>query len=161
MTDPADISVTQGFYLQRSPRNFVVLKPVVLRVEQRRLRIVDAKDRLLLDAAAPEVSARFTRLGLMHLSHDGRTHVLNRQGANWSPSFTSRQVAELKAAGMPVPGLAGGMSGGGGDELLNALAGLGALADAADGAAALASGGSLKRSWVPILTALGCRVQTP
>jgi hypothetical protein len=51
------------------------------------------------------------------------------------------------------------MSGGGGDGLLDALAGLAALGETADAVAALGSG-PLRRSWAPILTALGCRVET-
>jgi hypothetical protein len=159
--DSQHIAVTQGFYLRPRYRNYLVLWPVVLTVADGSLRIVDHKDRVQLDAPAPEVSARFSRFGLMHLTHSGRRYPLQRQGANWSPSFTSRQVEQLKAAGMPVPGLAGGMSGGGGaDGLVDALAGLAALGEAADAAASLGSGGPLRRSWPPILTALGCRVET-
>lgn len=158
--DSQDITVTQGFYLRPHHRNYLVLWPVVLTVADHRLVIVDHKDRVQLDAPAPEVSARFSRFGLMHLSHGGRRYPLQRQGANWSPNFTTRQVEQLKAAGMPVPGLAGGMSGGGGaDGLVDALAGLAALGEAADAAASLCSGGPLRRSWPPILEALGCRVE--
>jgi hypothetical protein len=159
MSDVGDMVVKQGFYLRPRYRNYLVLWPVILTVTEGRLRLVDHKDRVHLDAPAREVSARFSRFGLMHLSHAGRRLPLQRHGANWSPSFTTRQVEELNAAGMPVPGLAGGMSGGGGDGLLDALAGLAALGEAADAAASLGSGGPLRRSWPPILTALGCRVE--
>lgn len=161
MSDSGDIAVTQGFYLRPRYRNYLVLWPVVLTVAGRRLRIVDHRERVQLDAPAPEVSARFSRFGLMHLTHAGRRYPLQRQGANWSPNFTTTQVEELKGAGMPVPGLAGGMSGGGGaDGLVDALAGLAALGEGADVAASLGSGGPLRRSWPPILRALGCRVET-
>ena len=160
MSDVGDMVVKQGFYLRPRYRSYLVLSPVILTVAEGRLRLVDHKDRVHLDAPAQEVSARFSRFGLMHLSHAGRRFPLQRHGANWSPSFTTRQVEELKAVGMPVPGLAGGMSGGGGDGLLDALAGLSALGEAADAAASLGSGGPLRRSWPPILTALGCRVET-
>ena len=161
MGDVGELTVTQGFYVRPRYRNYLVLHPAVLTVAERRMRLVDHKDRVLLDAPATEVSARFSRFGLMHLTHGGRRLALQRHGANWSPNFTTRQVEQLKAAGMPVPGLAGGMSGGGGgDGLLEALAGLAALGEAADGAAELASsGGPLRRTWTPILTALGCRVE--
>ncbi|WP_406831969.1 hypothetical protein ABEG17_03860 [Pedococcus sp. KACC 23699] len=154
-----DAVVKQGFYVRPRHRNVLVLWPAILTVAGRRLSLVDHRDRILLDAPAHEVSVRFTRFGLMHLSHGGRRLPLQRQGANWSPNFTTRQVEELKAAGMPVPGLAGGMGGGGGDGLLDAMTALGALGDAADAGAALGSGGPLRRTWAPYLTALGCSVQ--
>ena len=160
MSDVGELVVTQGFYVRPRYRNYLVLHPAILTVAEGRMRLVDHKDRVLLDAPATEVSARFSRFGLMHLTHAGRRLALQRQGANWSPNFTTRQVDQLRAAGMPVPGLAGGMTGGGGDGLLDAMAGLAALGEAADGVARLAtSGGPLRRTWTPILTALGCRVE--
>jgi hypothetical protein len=159
-TPAGDTVLKQGFYVRPTYRSYLVLRPAILTVAGRRLRLVDHRERVLLDAPAQEVSVRFSRFGLMHLGHAGRRLPLQRQGANWSPNFTTRQVEELKAAGMPVPGLAGGLSGGGGEGLLDAMAALGSLGDAVDGAADLASGGPLRRTWAPILTALGCRMET-
>jgi hypothetical protein len=154
--DTGDLTATQGFYLGAGLWDRMIWRPVILTVAQSRLRLTDKTDRILLDAAAPEVSARFSFFGMMHLFHEGRRYILSREGASWSASFSRRQEEELKAAGMPVPKLAGGSSGCGILDVLDAIA---ALGDAVDAAERLADGSSLRRNWTPILTAIGCRVE--
>lgn len=157
--DTGDLTATQGFYLGAGLWDRMIWRPVILTVAQSRLRLTDKADRILLDAAAPEVSARFSFFGMMHLSHGGRRYILSREGASWSSSFSRRQEEELKAAGMPVPKLAGGSGGGGGGGILDALDAISALTDTINAAERLADGGSLRRNWTPILTAIGCRVE--
>ena len=157
--DATNLTVKQGFYLGAGLWDRMLWRPVILTVAQSRLRLTDKADQALFDAAAPEVSARFSFFGMMHLFHEGRRYILNREGASWSSSFSRSQQDELKAAGMPVPKLAGGSGGGGGDGLLDVLDAIAALGDAADAAERLADGGSLRRNWTPILTAIGCRVE--
>lgn len=158
--DAANLTVKQGFYLGAGLWDRMLWRPVILTVAQSRLRLTDKADRVLLDAAAPEVSARFSFFGMMHLFHQGRRYILSREGASWSSGFSQRQQDELKAAGMPVPRLAGGSGGGGGDGILDALDAIIAVSDGIDAAAQLADGGSLRRNWTPILTAIGCPVET-
>jgi hypothetical protein len=157
--DEGNLTVKQGFYLGAGVWDRLLWRPVILTVAQSRLRLTNKADRLLLDAAAPEVSARFSIFGMMHLSHGGRRYILSREGSSWSSSFSQRQQDELKAAGMPVPKLAGGSGGGGGGGILDALDAIAALGDAVDAAERLADGGSLRKNWTPILTAIGCRVE--
>jgi hypothetical protein len=66
---------------------------------------------------------------MMHLSHHGRRYILSREGSSWSSSFSQRQQDEFKAAGMPVPKLAGGSGGGGGGGILDALDAIAAVSD--------------------------------
>ncbi|GAB2738751.1 hypothetical protein [Sinomonas soli] len=157
--DEGNLTVKQGFYLGAGLWDRMLWRPVILTVAQSRLRLTDKADRVLLDAAAPEVSARFSFFGMMHLTHHGRRFILNREGSSWSSSFSQRQQDELKAAGMPVPKLAGGSGGGGGGGILDALDAIAAVSDSIDAAERLADGGSLRRNWTPILTAIGCRVE--
>jgi hypothetical protein len=93
----------------------------------------------------------------MQLSHGGRRYFLHQQGAGWSRGFSTAQRATLQAAGMPVPGVAGGSGGAAGlDGIAQAL---GAATDIADALGQLGSGGSPARTWTPVLTHIGCRVE--
>jgi hypothetical protein len=154
------ITYAGGLYWRRSKWNGRKCVPVILSVDAGRLRLSAAKE-VGFDVPCAEVTARFTKLGTMVLTVNGRTYDILGVGASLSPNFTKEQRDELrarqaKAASAAIsPGFAAGGSGigGGAGAAMDAVAIVGAVAEINQMRANI-------RPWRSVLPAAGVRVES-
>jgi len=97
-------------YWRKSLWNGVRCVPVLMSLQQHRLRAYDRNGQLVFDVPAGEVSGRLTRFGTLLLTVGGKRYAIVGRGSDVSPSPSTgqRQSQQDFWRNRPAPAAAGG-----------------------------------------------------
>jgi hypothetical protein len=167
--DPSTVRFTSGVYWRRSRWNGRKCDPVILTVDQGRLRMSTA-DAVVFDVPCTSVTARFSRAWTMMLTVEGTRYDFVGQGSGISKSFTPAQLDEIRAAHANAAGRdrsggtaaaatgAAGLGAATGDPGVQAVGGAFAVAGLAQAAFEFGTLRAVIRPWREVLPVAGVRV---
>jgi hypothetical protein len=167
--DPTSVRFTSGVYWRRSKWNGRKCEPVILTVDQGRLRMSTA-DAVVFDVPCASVSAKFSRAWTMTVTVDGTGYDFVGRGSGISKAFTAAQLDEIRAAHATAAGRdrsgatvaagtgAAGLGAATGDPGLQAVGGVFAAAGLAQAAFEFSTLRAVIRPWRDVLTAAGVAV---